>query len=348
MKDQLIIRADATEIIGFGHVMRCLSFALVWLEKMGDVILISHCSFESLNDKIKRMGIKFIQLNGSIPNTQDIEITHSIISKNPAKWVMLDGYHFTSNYHLQIKKTGRNLLVMDDYNHLPDYYADILVNQNINAERINYNCPDQTLKLLGSKYVFLREEFINIPRKKKCQKRVKNVLITMGGSDSENVSSLVLKSFQHISVSGLNIRVIVGPGFRFINELRKSAVGLSGTIEFVNCPPKMSEHMLWADLAISAAGSTCWELAYIGVPSLILVVAENQEMNANAFSERDSFYNLGWYNKLTEKTIARKINQVIADIVFRQEMVNNQQKLVDGRGAHRIVNEISEFMGSSG
>lgn len=339
----LIVRVDATETIGIGHLMRCLTLACEWRKRMGPVIFVSSCSSELMIEKIKAEGITIVETDMDRPFIDDLEEIRSVISKTNARWLVLDGYHFGREYHESITSLECRLLVMDDYHHLPDYHVDILVNPNINASQINYNCAPGTIKLTGSEYVLLRNEFLKSPRKRQTTEKVQNILITMGGADPDNLSEFILKSLNHIDRSKLNIRVLIGPGFEFLEKLKKTANDNRFAVELIVNPKSVSQQMLWADMAISSAGSTCWELAYLGLPSLLIVAAENQRMNAQAFAGEKAFLNLGSYRDQTEKTLAVTIEKFMDDVPTRELMFKRQQKLVDGRGAERIIEEMSRF-----
>ncbi len=341
----MIVRADATESMGIGHIMRCLSLARIWQNRIGPVVFISHCSSTSMEKKIKSLGIQYVEVASGISASEDQKIIASVVSRIHAGWLILDGYHFIPEYHACIETIGCRLLVIDDYHHLPFYQADILVNPNINAADIDYKCTQKTKLLLGRQYAILSKEFSDSPRKKHCSGRVKNILITMGGADPENISGFVLNAFNHIEMFGLNIRVIIGPGFDSLEALRQLSGCIKFETELIENPEKMSKQMLWADIAISAAGSTCWELAYIGLPSLLIVAADNQQLNADAFSKKKVFYNLGSYHGLTKKMLKDHIEKLLLDKGLRERMFRIQQKFVDGKGADRLIEEMIRFEG---
>ena len=133
----------------------------------------------------------------------------------------MDGYHFDTKYHNYIKENGNFLIVFDDISHLNFYNADIILNQNINAPNIDYQCSPRTKLLLGSKYVVLRNDFIDFIRKDKNH-RVKptKILISLGGSDPFNFSLKLLKFFNDFDMDELEIKIVLG-SFGNLQEYNK-------------------------------------------------------------------------------------------------------------------------------
>ena len=148
--------------MGSGHVMRCVALAQAWKKQGGKVTFISLCDSESLRNRITDEGFELVLIKESYPDPADFEITLSTINNSNSNnsWVVLDGYHFDADYQQSIKNNGNPLVVIDDIGHLDNYVADIILNQNINAEDLNYSCETETKLLLGTNFVLLRDEFL--------------------------------------------------------------------------------------------------------------------------------------------------------------------------------------------
>jgi len=106
----------------------------------------------------------------------------------------------------------------------------------------------------------------------------------------------------------------------------------------------MTELMAWADLAISAAGSTCWELAFMGLPSCVMAVADNQALIAQALQRQGAVISLGCRPELSRLGIAQSIKAALADRTKRSELSTIGCKLVDGAGPFRILEKLSESL----
>lgn len=336
----LFIRADSTVNIGTGHIMRCIALSQVWQEQGGKATFISRCESEALKERIQREGFGFITLDHICPDSTDLTNTLSIFnseSANQRNWLVLDGYHFTPEYQMSIRKEGILLMVIDDMNHLPHYHADILLNQNIHAPELKY-CHDQdTTLLMGTKHVLLRKEFLKYRDfKRQIPDRAKKILVNLGGADPNNVTLKVIEAFKLLDEPDIVVRIIVGPANPHKEALHQALAPAHFEAELLTNPPNMPELMAWADTAVSAAGSTSWELAFMGVPSILLYLAENQVMIAESLETAGASINLEWKQDSTPERIAETLSRVILDRGLRTEMSKQRRKIVDGTGAERV------------
>lgn len=333
----LFIRADASTRIGTGHMMRCLALAQAWQAEGGCVVFLSHCESDALIQRIKAMGIDYIPLDDLHPAPGDLRQTLNCLKGQHADWLVLDGYHIDPGYQQAVRAAGYRLLVIDDTAHLPEYHADILLNQNLNAEQLKYKSDAEMTLLLGTRYVLLRQEFMAWRGwKREIPPVGRKVLVTMGGGDPDNVTLKVIRAIQKVEVGELEAVVVVGgsnPHLKMLqSEVQRSRITIRLEHDVVNMP----ELMAWADVAVSAAGSTCWELAFMGVPTLVLVWADNQRGIAEGLGDAGVVLNLGWHEQVTPLHIAEALSQVFTT-ASRAEMASKGQGLVDGMGANRVV-----------
>lgn len=334
----LIIRADADARIGTGHLMRCLALAQAWKDEGGDVIFITACESPKLQQRLDGEGFQVVQLKYPYPNPLDLEKTLEVIVGYQGAWVVLDGYHFDPSYQYRIKGAGCRLLVIDDMAHHPHYYADIVLNQNIYAEDMQYSCEPYTRLLLGTKYVLLRREFLRWRQwKRNIPDIAKKTLVTLGGSDPDNVTLKVIEALQQVEVEGLEAIVVVGAANPHLALLRNAAESSAVPIRLETAVENMSELMAWADIAISAGGSTCWELAFMGLPSLLIVMADNQRMAVKRLCERGLMRNLGDSLDVTPQAIAWSLKNFAENYEERLKIGELGRQLVDGLGVERVV-----------
>lgn len=303
-----------------------------------DVVFITYCDSTKLLDRIKKENLKIHILR----NTGDIEKTGDILRKVSASWVVLDGYHFGPDYQRAIKETGCRLLVIDDFAHLEHYYADIILNQNYGAERFSYSAEPSTRSLLGTEYVLLREEFLKYADyKREIPDVAKKLLITMGGGDPENNTLKVIKAVNLIE-SSLDVKAIIGASNPHYGTIEEEADGSRHNIEILSGVEDMAPLMAWADAAVSAGGTTTWELAFMGLPSLLCIVAENQENGVNVLSQNGFFLSLGWLKDMTDEKISNGLAGLIHDRDKRQQMHKNCRTMTDGRGKYRVIEEMEK------
>ena len=338
MERHIVIRADANARIGTGHLMRCLALAQGWKSQGGQALFITACESDSLCQRLSDESFQVVRLEQSYPDSADWEITSQVLTAHSDAWVVLDGYHFDAAYQCQIKETGHRLLVIDDMAHLDHYYADIVLNQNINAERLRYACEPYTHLLLGTRYVLLRSEFLAWRgRLEGIHEVARKVLVTLGGSDPDNVTLKIIQSIQHAQVDGLRIAVVAGADNPHYEELQSAARDSHLAIHLRKNVANMPELMAWADVAVAAGGSTTWELAFMGLPAVVLELATNQQSITAGLSEAGIVLNLGWHTEASIVQVADTLVGLLGDLCLRRQMSQRGRELVDGLGSERVV-----------
>jgi UDP-2,4-diacetamido-2,4,6-trideoxy-beta-L-altropyranose hydrolase len=334
----LLIRADANLNMGTGHVMRCLALGQTWCDWAGRVTFVMSAPPRALVERVQDERISIVELDKEAGSRDDAAFVADLRARRGAKAIVVDGYHFSYDYQKTIKESGSVLLVIDDYGHAGRYVADLILNQNISAASDFYADRDRdTDLLLGTRYALLRREFRSWHGwTRLVPERASRILVTLGGSDPENLTVKVLEALERVDVDGLEIKVAVGSGNPHYKELQAAAARSSFPVDLEGDGLDMPQLMIWADLAISAAGSTCWELAFMGLPSLIIVSADNQRASAQRLHELGAAINLGWHGSLTQGEIARVLSDLTKQAGQRQKISQCGKELVDGMGAGRV------------
>ena len=341
MSEQLILRTDANTTIGTGHLMRCLSLAQGWKANGGGATFITACESELLRQRVQAEGFQIVKLKRHYPESDDWETTSRVIADHPDSWVVLDGYHFGSAYQRHIKETGHRLLVIDDMAHLDYYDTDILLNQNINADQMVYACGEHTQLLLGNRYILLGSKYsVYSNWRRQTPEIAANLLITLGGSDPENQTFKVMQAIQDMKINGFKAVVVVGAGNPNLSELRLFAKDLPMPVQVVFDVDNMPELMAWADLAVSAAGTTCLEMAFMRLPALLIIAAENQKRVAAGLQDAGVALNLGWHNNLPSEQIENAIESLAISVDTRRKISQRGRHLVDGKGCERVLAEL--------
>ncbi|MDR3063886.1 MAG: UDP-2,4-diacetamido-2,4,6-trideoxy-beta-L-altropyranose hydrolase [Methanobrevibacter sp.] len=349
---KLIIRADGNSQIGTGHFMRCLSLAQYWKNEVGEVYFIMIPN-QVLEERIKNENMNFIPMHEVPGSMEDVLKLVKVNKELNGNWIVLDGYHFSSDYQKVIKDNQINLLFIDDDGKLNHYYSDIILNQNLHGEELQYlNKENYTKLLLGTDYVLLREEFFKYLNYKKEIKEVKNILVTLGGSDINNFTLKVVKSIFNLNnfnnsmfdYDNLHIKVIIGS-----NNPNKSLIEKYLTennvlnIEIIQNSLNMADLMFWADLVFSSGGTTVWEIAFMGIPGIISGIAENQFSSIKKLNQMSLFKTINCIKNIDENEISKMIIDIILDKNIRQKMSMLQQSLINGKGCESVVNEILSF-----
>jgi UDP-2,4-diacetamido-2,4,6-trideoxy-beta-L-altropyranose hydrolase len=343
MEEHLIIRVDANTRMGIGHLMRCLALAQAWKDVGGQVIFITACQSEELLQRLREERFDIHLLGRPYPDPSDWDRTKDVLASHPNAWVVLDGYHLDETYQQKVKEAGHRLLVIDDIAHLRHYYADIVLNQNLHAEQLHYSYEPYTRLLLGTRYVLLRREFLDWKDwKRGVPKVARRVLVTLGGSDSENHTLKVIKALQEVDVPGLEAIVVIGPNNPHTQEL-ETFIGQSQIpIRLIGDVRNMPELLASVDMAVSSAGTTTWELLFLRIPILALIVADNQRSISEQIESRRAGENLGLAGKVSTKSLAKSITQLLKDFELRTKMSENARQIVDGQGAQRVVASVLE------
>lgn len=340
----LIFRVDASPTIGTGHLMRCLALAQAWKDAGGKAIFITACQSKGLLQRLQREEFDIHLIAHPYPHLGDWEHTKDILAAHPSAWVVLDGYHFDEVYQQRVKEAGHQLLMIDDMAHLKHYYADIVLNQNLHAPPLHYPCEPYTRLLLGTRYVLFRREFLAWRDwKRQIPEVARRVLVTLGGADPENHTLKVIQALQRVDVPGLEATVVIGVSNPHLGMLKETIGQSRIPIRLVQDARNMAQLMAWADIAVSGAGATVWELLFLGTPILILVLADNQRYSAEQIQSQEIGKNLGWAESISVEPLAEAIDLLLKDFASRVKMSENARQIVDGRGGHRVLEALREI-----
>jgi UDP-2,4-diacetamido-2,4,6-trideoxy-beta-L-altropyranose hydrolase len=339
----LFFRADASTQIGSGHVMRCLALAQAWQDAAGKAIFLMATDAPAVEAhlQVERIEVQHLQVvPGSI---EDAKETANSVSQVGAKWVVLDGYHFDAEYQRILKDSGFKLLCIDDCGHAEHYYADLILNQNISAdEHLYVSREPYSQLLLGTGYTLLRREFSQWQGwQRETPSVARKILVTLGGSDPNNATFKVILALQQVEIEGLEVIVVVGGSNPHYEQLQTAVQMSPFPIFLKRNVTNMPELMAWADLAIAAGGSTNWELAFMGLPSIAIILADNQRGIAETLDRQRVVVNLGWYESVTVSAIKEAIEHLSAETQNRLQMTAIGQKVVDGDGVTRVISAIN-------
>jgi len=331
----LFIRADASSTIGTGHFMRCLALAQFWRDHQGQVTFVGQYP-DALARRLEPEEISIHRIRAVHPDPADAEETLKLIP--PHAPVVLDGYHFDEAYqHLMIRE-GRRVLVIDDTGHLEGYAGHALLNQNINAEDVIYNRAPDT-RLLGTSYVLLGRAF----RRRRDERDraqpdiAKNLLITMGGADPNNDTLRLLNALAATDGVDLSIRVVAGAANAHIPQLQEFCDRHDNRYELIIDTDDMSKLMAWAHIAVAASGSSCWELAYLGVPSILVSIASNQIAIGKGMESRGAVVYTGHSEDVDWSLVAESTLSLAHDSQRRNDLKTAAIALVDGKGVERVA-----------
>ena len=327
----LLIRADAHTTIGAGHVMRCLALAQVRQEAGGEAHFVLAMDEGSIVKRIRSEGMPIHRIHTD-PGSEDDAYQTALIAKEiGAKWILADGYHFSSRFQRCIKEQDEmRLLIQDDNCEQNYYYADIILNANLYAAENMYpsSCREVYTKLyLGWKYSILRREFRQARRAKQPAQSTTRILITMGGMDPDNVILKILKALRKLGDIPIKVNVVVAGDNPHFAQIVDCCQDIGDNATILHSVENMAKVMDMANLAISAAGGTCHELIYMNVPFMAVIVADNQVAFAQEAAKRGLCLNLGWHTSFDQEFVANQIAGLINSERKRRWQQKQQREL---------------------
>lgn len=335
---RILIRADGDARIGAGHVMRMLALAAHARADEARVTLASARLSPGLAVRAQSLGVDLLDAPELEPGSaQDLSWLVQHATHEPDTWVCVDGYAFDASYQSEIVRRGLLCLWVDDDGRSERYDATLVLNANFYADPALYpHRSEQTQLLLGPRYAPLREEFTHAPpASARAAPIAQRILVTLGGADPVNATALVTDALCRIDDPALEIRVLVGPANPRADEI--AARFTDRRLQIVRGTSDMVGLLAWAELAIAGAGTTTYELCAMGVPAMLLVLADNQAPVCRAAGEHGVAESLGWHHAFDPDTLSRRVDALRRDPATRQRMAERGRALVDGRGARRIL-----------
>jgi UDP-2,4-diacetamido-2,4,6-trideoxy-beta-L-altropyranose hydrolase len=292
----------------------------------------------ALKEQLVSEGMQILS-STALPGSLDdaTELCRAATSMS-ADWLVVDGYQFGSDYQRAIREAGHRVLVIDDLGEAGHYHANIVLNQNGGAQAELYgNRQPDTELLLGPKFALLRREFSGRHRQERSvPARAGKLLVTFGGADPHGTALKAVQALELLGRSAPAATVLIGGAHPSRKSMEEMVARSTLRVELMADSRAMAELMAAADFALCAPGTTCWEMACMGVPMITVAIADNQHGNSRFLSETGLAVHLGWQADLAPADIAKAIENVAADPAARRAMSVRGQQLVDGQGAFRV------------
>lgn len=363
------IRTDSSTQIGTGHIMRCITLgdrlrgrgtkvSFICRELPGNICDV----IEGKGYTVHRLPYSEQVLDGvksSAQNLQQLGVswevdsvqTKDILAKeeHDINWLVVDHYALDERWEASIRPHVKSIMVIDDLANRP-HDCDLLLDQNLyeNMEhRYEGLVPGHCQKLLGPKYALLRPEF-NEARKclRERDGHIKRILIFFGGSDPTNETTKALEAIRLLDLSGVIVDVVVGAANPYKDDVRWLCANMLN-VEFYCQVENMAQLMASADLAISSGGSTTWERCFMGLPTIALVVAQNQLKATEAVAAAGAAWNLGWSKNVSVESLADNIKKALVQPAAMKEMGLAAMQLMNNgssceAGDHVLISILEE------
>lgn len=333
---RVLFRVDASASIGTGHVVRCLALAAELGSRGVEASFASRGAAGDLADQIEG-GFPVVHLDSPESDERAIISGHMPRdARRPLDAVILDHYGLGAEWLDAAQHLAARRIVIDDLADR-DLPCELLINPNIGVEPHDYVTlvPRATRLLLGTRFALLRSPFRAArDRGRSPAGAVKTVLVTMGGSDTLNATSTAIRAVQE-SVPTARIEVVLGALYRGA-PIDGPGIHVHRAIG----DEAMAKLMMTADVAIGAGGTTSWERCALGLPSVVLRLARNQDHIAGRLDAAGVALDGGRAEELDVGALSRLIRQLADDIPRRQAMSDRARNLVDGRGVERVAHHV--------
>ena len=337
--------------MGTGHVMRCLTLAKILKDRGGKVEFICRKHYGNLIDKIRLNGFMVYELELSSKFSLDKQTSYSswlgdtqendayeciqILKSKKTDWLIVDHYALNQEWQSNLKSCYKRIMVIDD---LADrrHDCDLLLDQNFFGEATYQRyldlVPPQCRQLLGPHYALLGPEYAQLHPLVPPRTELRRVLVFFGGVDPSNLTSRALEALMDPALEHIAVDVVLGrqsPHHKLVEDLvaQRPFTTLHGPL------PSLAGLIARADLAIGAGGTTTWERACLGLPSLVVAIAANQLPFAQALDQAGHLQFLG--DRAT--VVAQQIRFALLTRIAKPFTELPINKLTDGWGASRLA-----------
>lgn len=364
---QITLRTDASLQIGIGHVMRCLTLADALKARGHDCHFICRAHDGHLVELIRAKGhavtvlptrhveqpavpcgrVEYASWLG-VSQEQDAQDTVAALAaygrssgRSVADWLIMDHYALDSRWESMVRSCNRHLMVIDD---LADreHLCDLLLDQTFGRQDSEYRplVPQDCTVLCGSRYALLRPDFAEWRLRslaRRAEPELRRLLISMGGVDSDNATGQVLEALQgEVLPADCELTVVMGASAPWLEEVRRQAVQMSRPTHVLVAVDDMAQLMAESDLAIGAAGATSWERCCLGLPTIMVVLAENQRAVARGLRDSGAAMVLD-----SPRELAAMLPVLLAGLRHRPDTLvglsERATNVTDGRGVAKVI-----------
>ena len=340
---KIVFRVDASGEVGFGHLSRCLNLAEVLRGRGNEICFICRDdesqSFRVLEDRLFATVLLPSLAAGEVCNQQqDADQTIEALNGIRPDWLVVDNYELDKQWEQIMRPHAAKIAVIED---LPgrQHDCELLLDQNYSDrsnEAFRGQVPDACELLLGPRFALISEEFRRVREiKTKPVSELQRILVFCGGSDPQNLTQRVIDELSIVELSNVAIDVVIGGQNKNFN--REALRKLKPNFEIRDAGVEFAQIIRRADLTIGAGGTTTWERMCLGVPSVVVSIAENQNPACEKLG-RDGLINyLGAQASLKPGVIRAAVLEVVSSYSSVFDQIAKGQILVDGRGCERVA-----------
>ena len=352
-------RTDASKKIGGGHVSRCLNLARELRAQGNKCVFILRRQTGSLIEKIKKDNFEinilknernFKNKNLKISNTGyqnwlgvswevDAAQTCNILKEKEIDWLVIDHYGIDKLWEKKLRPYTKKIMVIDDLANR-SHHCDLLLDQNLIANfknRYNKIIPKYCNTLLGPKYSLLQKEYENLHLSTPTRiGPVKNILVYFGATDQIKIIKMTTSAFLNLNRKDISLNIVISSNIKSkdVEDLKKLSKK-NNNIKLHNESTSLAYLILKADLAIGACGTTSWERCCLGLPSIVITIADNQIPIAKELDKKQLIHWLGHYQQVKRKNIEKSLRNFIDQNL--EQWSSKCKQLTDGKGVKLVA-----------
>lgn len=339
---RIVLRADASQSIGTGHVVRCATLASEFRRRGWRATMACRELPPVLEELLVADGIEVLRLP-AMPIDDEPGYLGAQLGPGVDD-VVTDNYSIGETWQRQAAAWASLVVAIDD---LADrrQAVRLLLNQNIGVDEARYKdlVESGTRLLIGPTYALLRSEFAAARAQgRRRTGAVERILVFMSGGDQANLTLVAARAAAGCVPA---VDVVVGSAYGFEADLRALASEFPNVAVHVNTT-HMADLMDRADLAVGAPSSASWERCALGLPAVVVILADNQVEVASGLVDAGAAVSLGWYDRVAETDIGGAVQALAADPARLLAMSAAASQLADGLGAARVADAIEDLLGS--
>lgn len=362
----IIFRVDASIDIGLGHLMRCISLSSELANRGASCKFVVRKARGNFYDQVINMGFDIdflpehsdsncntLSFEGAkgysswlgVDSSLDASQTLGVIEGQEIDLLIVDHYGIDFSWEKKLNTSCKRLMVIDDLANR-SHDCDVLLDQTYGRSSSAYTklVSKKTKMFVGSEYALLRPQFYKLRSYSLSRRRngkIRHVVISLGGVDKFNLTTTILDAIKGSSLEvDCKVSVVVGVKCPWINRIYHEAVGMPWRTEVFVGLEEMAELLSECDLVIGAAGGSSWERACLGVPTILVVAADNQREIAKNLEQANAVIVVDMKN--LSELIVKAINYLLVNYEEVIAMSIKSSNITSGNGANIIANYLMD------
>ena len=334
---KIAFRVDSSNTIGMGHVTRCLTLAHALKQKGARCLFVIQDHEGHPQQSIRQQGFQVITTPVS-DETRDAEHSMNAVQGVYPDWLIVDHYRLGAAWETALRPYCQKIMVIDDLANR-NHDCDLLLDQNLVADmahRYDRHVPPACTRLLGPEYALLQAEYRTLhstilPR----HNPITRIFAYFGGADNQDLTGRTIAAFAALKRADITLDVVINPTSRHAAKVHRLARGQSN-ISLHEALPSLAHVMQKADLAIGAGGATSWERCCLGLPSVVITLADNQKPIAQELHRQGYILWLGDQDTVDTTAIQAGLLDCL-DNDRIQQWSQHCSALIDGKGIERLM-----------